>query len=100
MGKALSSFRALTRMTVIMTVIERFSETAMLAADVPHHSAPQVRSLAAVHFRLPMRTMRVNPMNQLSFRLGHPTDAARLLGYECVSLPASEKAAKQTTSCP
>jgi hypothetical protein len=54
-----------------MTVMERFSETAMLAGEEPLSiSTVRCAVWAVVHFRLPMRTMRLNPMDQVSFRNG------------------------------
>jgi len=52
-----------------MTVMERFKEIAMLAADDPP-SISTIRCViwAGVHFRLPMRTMWPNPTDQVSFR--------------------------------
>jgi len=64
-GKGLPRFRALAR----MTVMERFSETAILAADEPPSiSAIRCAVWAAVHFRLSMRTMCLNSIDQVSFR--------------------------------
>jgi len=63
--KGLPRLRALGR----MTVIERFSETAVNAADEPLSiSTTKCVSWAGVHFRLPMRTMWPNPKDHVSFR--------------------------------
>lgn len=71
-GKGLPRLRALAR----MTVMGRFSETAMLAADEPSSiSTVSCAIWAAVHFRLPMRTMRLNPLGQVSFRPDRSVDS-------------------------
>ena len=70
-GNGFPRFRALAR----MTAIERFNETAMLAADEPSSiSSIRCAAWAAVHFRLPMRTIRFNPMDQVWFRSGRFDD--------------------------
>jgi hypothetical protein len=55
-AKGLPRFRALAR----MTIIDRFNETAMLAADEPSSIGAIRRAVwAGVQFRLPMRTVGV-----------------------------------------
>jgi hypothetical protein len=78
-----------------MTVIERFSETAMLAAEQPLSiSTIRCALWAAVHFRLPMRTIRLNPMDQVSFRKG------TFMGMSPQPFLASEKRAKRDGDLP
>jgi hypothetical protein len=66
-GKGLPRSRAFAR----ITVIDRFSETAMLAGDEPLSiSAIKCAVWAGVHFLLPMRTMGLNSACQHWFRNG------------------------------
>jgi len=88
-----------------MTVIERFSETAMLAAEQPLSiSTIRCALWAAVHFRLPMRTIRLNPMDQVSFRNGTgATESGRqgtFMGMSPQPFLASEKRAKRDGDLP
>lgn len=64
MGNGLPRFRALAR----MTAMERFSATAMLAAEQPSSiSTSKCTVWAAVHFRLAILTMGFNPADQVLF---------------------------------
>jgi hypothetical protein len=73
-AKGLPRLRALAR----TTVIDRFNETAMLAADEPSSiSAIKCAVWAGVHFLLPMRTMEPNPARQHWFRNGSVMEQAR-----------------------
>jgi hypothetical protein len=95
-AEVLSKLFALAR----MTVIERISETPMLAADVRSaNQRRQVRSLAM--FTSVANAHHESQSDRSAFvPIGHPTDAARLLGCEPVSFLFSEKAAKRDRELP
>jgi hypothetical protein len=81
--KGLPRLRAFVR----IDVTERFSETAILAGDEPSSiSAIKCAVWAAVHFLLPMRTIRPNPARQHSFRNESVMEQASLEACESATI--------------